>query len=104
MTSSLEVTEIQEELVRLDLKVKSLNKDFSRCPDEREMEALNEEVRARLANFRARLDRLEGLARGQRSREAGEMLLTDVDSHREQVRDRVKEMQQVKFCLCTSFN
>ncbi len=101
MTSSLEVTEIQEELVRLNLKVKALSEDFSRCLNEREMEVLNEEVRARLANFKVRLDRLEELARGQRSKEAGEMLLTDVDSHREQVRERAK-MQQLNFSLCTS--
>ncbi len=85
MSSSLEVTEIQEDLVRLNLKIKSLNKGFASCSEERDMEALNEEVRDRLDAFRRRLLRLEELSKGQRSKEAGEMLMTDVNSHRDQV-------------------
>lgn len=52
LTSSLEVSEIQEELVKLNLRIKMLNEEFSECVDEKAMELLNEEVRHHLDKFR----------------------------------------------------
>ncbi len=97
MTSSLEVSEIQEELVRLNLRIKAANEEFDRCAEEQHMERLNAEVRRRLALFRDRLGRLGELAAGQRSREAADMLLRDVDSHREQMEACQRQFRQANL-------
>ncbi len=97
MTSSLEVTEIQEELVKLNLKVKTLSDRFHTCHDEADMEATNEEIRARLAQFRERLARLGRLAVEQRAVEAREMLLKDLASHKDQLEACQKQFRQANL-------
>ncbi len=81
LNSSVEVTEVQEELVTVNLKAKVAIGRFATAEDEAEMEEINSEVRGMLAAFRAKLDRLRHLARRQTERAAREMLAKDVESH-----------------------
>jgi protein transport protein SEC20 len=85
MSSSLEVSEVQEELVKVNLAMKMLNEEFSECSDERAMEALNESARTQLGRFRDRIKDLRRLADEQRRPEAREMLLKDVANHQGQL-------------------
>lgn len=71
----------QEELVKVNLQVKGQIERFHDVNTSREMEALNANVRARLAAFRAAIDRLRDLARAQKDERVKAMLLQDVDGH-----------------------
>ena len=71
----------QEELVKVNLKVKGQIERFDAAATTREMEALNAGVRAQLAAFRAALDRLRELARAQKDARVKSMLLQDVEGH-----------------------
>ena len=71
----------QEELVKVNLKVKGQIERFDAAATTREMEALNAGVRAHLAAFRAALDRLRELARAQKDARVKSMLLQDVEGH-----------------------
>ena len=80
-----EVSEAQEELVRLNLRIKTLNASFSQCDSHRRMERLNAETRALLDKMRRTLQRLRGLASRQNDSDATKMLLSDVDNHADQL-------------------
>lgn len=95
--SSLEIKEIQEEMVKLNLKIKMLNEEFSDCRDDRDMEALNEDVRKHLEAFRVALKKLEAMAKSQRELQDREMLLKDVDSHRDQMNACQKQFRQANL-------
>ncbi len=85
VSSPLEVTEIQHELVKLNLQIKLVAEEFSGCGDQFQMEAVNGRARNLLDLFRRRLKRLETLAREQVRPEDCRMLLRDVESHRTQL-------------------
>jgi hypothetical protein len=68
LNSCVEVTEVQEELVTLNLRTKVAIGRFAEAEDDREMEEVNGEVREWIARFRKKLDRLRLLARKQERR------------------------------------
>lgn len=84
-SSSLEVSQVQEELVQLNLKIKIENEEFSNVYDKKDMEIVNEAIRGHLSRFRSLLDSLKRLAHDQRSQEARQMLLKDVENHHNQL-------------------
>jgi len=79
------ITLSQDELVRLNLRVKSLNASFVNCVSREEMEDLNSNVRRQLESMRQNLERLRNLASKQKSLDAKKMLLADAESHADEL-------------------
>jgi hypothetical protein len=75
----------QDELVRLNLRIKSLNVSFPNCVNREEMEALNSNVRRQLESMRQNLEKLRNLASKQKTVDAKKMLLADADSHADEL-------------------
>jgi len=97
LNSSVEVTEVQEELVTINLRTKVAIGQFARAADESEMGEINAEVRALLGNFRKKLDRLRLLARKQMEPAAREMLAKDVESHASQLAGCEKSFREANL-------
>jgi len=83
----LEVSEAQEELVRLNLRIKTTTVSFVNgdCSTHRQMEQLNSDIRNYLEKMKRTLDRLRHLAERQSSSESRKMLLSDVDKYADQL-------------------
>ena len=81
----LEVSEAQEELVRLNLKIKSLTGSFDDCNDYLGMVNLNTDIRSDIDKMRRTLDVLRTLANRQTDKDSLKMLMKDVDSHSDQL-------------------
>lgn len=71
---STEALELQEALVRANLKTKSLIATFPECRTHRQMEELNYKVRSQLERMRQALERLRNLSAGRGSDEVVEGL------------------------------
>lgn len=78
-----DVCEVQEELVRLNLRIKSLIDSFGDVQDSAEMESLNLETRDQFELMRCAIDRLRELARTQTSHQT--LLSNDADGHSDQL-------------------
>lgn len=53
------IGEVQEDLVKLNLKIKMANEEFDECQDDRHMEEVNQIIRQDLAEFRKKIDKLK---------------------------------------------
>ena len=75
----------QDELVRLNLRIKSLTASFPSCVSREEMESLNSNVRRQMELMRQNLDKLRSLAAKQKTAESKKMLLADTESHADEL-------------------
>lgn len=80
-----EVSDVQEELVRLNLKILSMIDSFINIECQAEMDSLNGEIRAKLDLMRKGVENLRSLARQQLNPESAVMLKTDANSHEDQM-------------------
>merc|ERR1712029_14108 len=85
LEQGLEVSTAQEELVRLNLHVKSLNSDFENVSSHREMSDLNTEIRRQMESMRRLLKVLRDLAVKQKFPKLMNMLMNDVENHADQI-------------------
>jgi len=85
LEQGLEVSTAQEELVRLNLLVKSLNSRFDSVSGHREMSELNAEVRRQMEAMRRLLKVLGDLAVRQKDPALVKMLMNDVENHADQI-------------------
>ena len=85
LAHGLEVSKAQEELVRLNLHIKTLSGHFDDCESLKQMTEWNGQIRRQLDAMRRVLDVLRDLAKRQRDPEAAKMLMNDVDNHADQV-------------------
>ena len=85
LEQGLEVSTAQEELVRLNLLVKSLNSSFEGVSGHREMTQLNAEVRRQMEAMRRLLKVLRDLANRQKDPDLVKMLMNDVENHNDQI-------------------
>lgn len=76
-----EVSEIHEELSRLNLKILSLIESFNAIECHTDMERLNAEIRSRFDAMRKGIATLRDLAKKQESNQSSIMLKTDANSH-----------------------
>jgi len=81
----LEVSKAQEELVKLNLSIKTLNGRFDECMSHRQMSEWNATIRQELDAFRKVLGVLRSLSNRQTDPEATKMLVGEVDNHADQM-------------------
>ena len=80
-----EVSDVQEDLVRLNLKVLSMIEGFYNVHTHAEMEKLNGDIRSKIDLMREGVQKLRELAKKQVNSEAKVMLKTDANSHEDQM-------------------
>ena len=85
LEQGLEVSTAQEELVRLNLHVKSLNSRFESVFNHKEMTELNTEIRRQIEAMRRLLKVLRDLAVTQKDPNLAKMLMNDVENHTDQI-------------------
>ena len=87
MQNKFDVFHFSEELVRLNLRIKTTTVSFVNgdCTTHRQMEQLNSDIRNYLEKMRRTLERLRHLAERQSSLESRKMLLSDVDKYADQL-------------------
>jgi len=78
----MELKDLQESLVKHNLKIKTLSAEFAEVTSQREMEALNGRGRASLAEFAAAIARLRTLAD---KAVDGDLLRADAEGHARQL-------------------
>ncbi len=80
-----EVTDAQEDLVRLNLRIKSLVESFAQVETYADMEELNSEIRSQLELMRTGITSLRVLASKQKYPDSMAMLNADADKHEDQM-------------------
>ena len=80
-----EVSDIQEELVRLNLKILSMIESFVIIETQADMDRLNGEIRLKLDLMRKGVENLRTLARHQVNSDSAVMLKADANSHEDQM-------------------
>lgn len=80
-----EVSDSQEELVRLNLKILSMIESFVIIETQADMDRLNGEIRLKLDLMRKGVENLRTLARHQVNSDSAVMLKADANSHEDQM-------------------
>ena len=80
-----EISDVQEDLVRLNLRTRSLIDSFQKVESHDEMERLNGDIRIQLDLMRNGLSNLRELAKKQRNLESSSMLIADANNHEDQL-------------------
>jgi hypothetical protein len=80
-----EITDVQEDLVRLNLRIRSMIESFSEPKNYGDMEMLNGDIRGQIDLMRKGVEKLRFLAKKQRNVESATMLNTDANSHEDQM-------------------
>ena len=80
-----EISDVQEELVRLNLRIRSLIESFQKIENHEDMELLNGDIRIQLDKMRNGLANLRDLAKKQKNVQSSSMLKTDANSHEDQL-------------------
>lgn len=80
-----EISDVQEELVRLNLRIRSLIESFQTIENHEDMELLNGDIRIQLDKMRNGLANLRELAKKQKNVQSSSMLKTDANSHEDQL-------------------
>ena len=80
-----EISDVQEDLVRLNLRVRSLIETFQTVETYEAMEALNGDIRTQMNIMKSGLEKLRALAKKQRNVESSAMLKTDANNHEDQM-------------------
>ena len=80
-----EISDVQEDLVRLNLRTRSLIDSFQNVESHEQMERLNGDIRIQLDLMRNGLSNLRELAKKQRNLESSSMLIADANNHEDQL-------------------
>ena len=90
---------ISEELVRLNLRIKTLTVSFVNgdCTTHKQMEQLNAGIRNLIDQMRRTLERLRHLAERQTDSGSKRMLLSDVDNHADQMASCQRAFRQANL-------
>ena len=80
-----EISEVQEDLVKVNLKIRSLVESFSHVESGDAMESLNCEIRGQFDLMRKGISSLRDLAKKQKNAQSVAMLKADADSHEDQM-------------------
>ncbi|TRY76569.1 hypothetical protein TCAL_00133 [Tigriopus californicus] len=97
LSLSEQVRQVQEEIVKLNLKLKELTEAFAAVRHDADMEDLNGQVRSRLSQFRSLIDQLRRLAEAQSHLEAQAMLMADVENHSQSLITSQRQFRQANL-------
>ena len=85
LIQSSEVSEVQQDLVRLNLKIRSKIEAFSTVNTFHAMEKLNGEIRGNFEEMRQEISKLRNLAKKQQDSQSSAMLKRDAHNHEDQM-------------------
>lgn len=97
LSLSEQVRQVQEELVKLNLKLKELTEAFANVEHDHAMEQLNAQVRSKLTHFRSLIEQLRRLANAQSHLEAKAMLMADVENHSQSLSTSQRQFRQANL-------
>jgi protein transport protein SEC20 len=92
LSSKADISDLQERLVKLNLKIRMRIEAFADCTASRQMEDLNAEVRELLAQFRSGVDAIKDTVANSSSAES-KKLLQDAERHAMLMRELQKQFR-----------
>ena len=99
-----EVSNVQEDLVRCNLKVLTLIESFSKAECHEDMEKLNSDIREILDLMRKGIQNLRDLALRQVNAQQCVMLKTDANSHEEQMTSCLATFKRANLACISRLN
>ena len=85
LIQSSEVSEVQQDLVRLNLKIRSKIETFLTVNSHESMEKLNGDIRGNFEEMRREISKLRQLAKKQEDSKSALMLKRDANNHEDQM-------------------
>ena len=99
-----EVCEIQEDLVRLNLKILSMIDSFTKVESYEEMEKLNGDIRGKFDLMRKEIQSLRELAKKQVNPQSSVMLKTDANNHEDQMTGSLLAFKKANIACISVLN
>ena len=99
-----EVSDVQENLVRLNLKVRSMIDSFASVESQEDMESLNGDIRSKLNSMRKEIQNLRDLAKKQLNLQSASMLYLDARSHEDQMTGCLEAFKKANLSCIARLN
>lgn len=99
-----EVSDVHEELSRLNLKILSLIESFASIECHEDMEKLNGDIRSKFDDMRKGIQTLRELARKQESSQSSVMLKTDANSHEDLMTGCLSSFKKANLACISRLN